>query len=218
MAGSPSMEQIASLYAEELDSTFGARPAIFGGYCLSGMIAFEISRQWAQERRAAPVLLLDVRAPQRYWERSFLRSNHGAGRYVAYQGKRWLSLPGERKSALIREWTAEIGTRLLTGRDRDVKAGNIAEVFFNAARSYRPAAYPGHVVLLRASIRPEEDEDLGWSAFAANVDVYALPCTHADMLRTPHAIHAAGAVNGVLESYAEPGRTMAAGRDPAAME
>jgi amino acid adenylation domain-containing protein len=201
MSGSPTLQQIAAHHADELSSTFGARPVIFGGYCLSGMVAFELARQrWQQTGNAAPVILFDVPSPRYYRSHSWPRRITKAGEYVAYQGKRWFSLAASERSDLLRAWRTRIGTRRLAGAEPYAEGIN-TEVFFNAARSYNPERYPGKVVLLRAAMRPADDRDLGWAAYAGSVEVHDTPCGHDEILKAPHAGRAADAAADAVSAY-----------------
>lgn len=197
----PRMEQIAAIYSRQLEKTFSNRTVIWGGYCLSGMLAFEIaSQRRAHLRQPDSVVLFDVPSPPFYWDRPLTERLSEIGTYLRYQGRRLLELPADQRNALL------LGSlqKLRPGDvDAAVKAAeNITGQFFAAARAYHPEPYGGKLFLLRAAHYPSADPALGWKPFAARVQVEDSPCAHADILREANAARVAALLDRVSEGMA----------------
>jgi arthrofactin-type cyclic lipopeptide synthetase C len=191
----PNMQQLASLYVEELQCAFPSRPPVIAGYCLSGMIGFEIARQLCGfHREAGGVVLFDVPSPPYYWSRPWSKRIGEAGSYFAYLWKIWSGLSTAKKSSSVRDATRKLRLRATGGREDYIATTSLTTRYLRAAQSYRPDHYPGRIVLLRASLRPVSDAHLGWTAFASQVEVLDTPSTHANALEPPHARRAAEAL------------------------
>jgi amino acid adenylation domain-containing protein len=182
----PDLRRIAALYVDELRRRLPDGPLVIAGYCLAGMVGFEIARQLCElNGRAARVVLLDVPAPCHYWRRTLPAKIAQIGPHWRYHRTRWRASMRKLQSR-----AARVETAASDGTDK------ITAALLDAARNYRPAYYPGQVVLMRASERPETDRDLGWNRFAESVDIREINCTHADLLGAEHAAGIAAALAG----------------------
>jgi thioesterase domain-containing protein len=74
-------------------------------------------------------------------------------------------------------------------RDQVMRYAQITQANLQAARSYRPGAYPGRVLLFQASERSADDisdPHLGWEEVAlGGVEVEGTPGGHFTMLKAP---------------------------------
>jgi amino acid adenylation domain-containing protein len=191
------MRQIAMLYVQELRRRLPEGPLIIAGYCLAGMVGFEIARQLCEGgAQPARLVLLDVPAPCYYWPQSLPSKLVKLGPHLRYHRNQWRGLGSSRASAFLRTSIRRLQTREARATAAAAGTEQVTAALLRAARNYRPAQYPGQVVLLRASERPETDQDLGWNGFAADVDVREMSCTHADLLQAKHAIGIASALAG----------------------
>jgi amino acid adenylation domain-containing protein len=190
------MEQLASLYLDDLRRAFPSHPPVVAGYCLSGMIGFEIARQFSRfHRDSGCIVLLDVPSPYYYWNLPRSKGLAEIASYFSYVGQLWRRLSAAQKFSLLWNSARRMYWRVKGGREDNVAVWEgLTERFLRAAHLYHPDPFLGKVVLLRASLRPKTDAYLGWRSFASQVMVIDTPSTHADVLSSAHARRAAEAL------------------------
>jgi thioesterase domain-containing protein len=166
-----SIEEMASVFIDEIRAVQPTGPYHLGGGCEGGMVAFEVARQLqAAGEDVASLVIWVVQAPQVFARPSRLRAIkrvvlHVLGHMVGESGNRfrWHDLA----PILRHEY--------------------LGYLIFGAMESYRPESpYRGDLVLARHDLPgyPEyDDESLGWqSLVAGNVSVHTLPGNHNDWL------------------------------------
>lgn len=212
--GGPSIEEIAATYVAELRRT-GQAPRVVGGSSFGGLVAFEMALQL--ERDGAPpalVLLLDTYAPGYPSERADLtavarlkRTLLGMLRVSRYER---LSSPLLRREIrhrwdLLRlRWRATRAMLRRRARD-DHRFFDLIGAHLAAARAYVPArARTARTILFRTEPRLDitifrSDPTLGWSRFAADLEVVAVPGAHYDFFRSPHSARLGAEIQRVLD-------------------
>jgi len=197
----PSIEQIASLSCTELREAFPNQFPILAGYCLSGLIGFEIANQLHRDRgRTGPVVLMDVVSPSYYWERGRRARISEIAANLRYKARILRDTPAAARSTVLRGFITKCLARL-TGGARETEGISESNLrFLDAARRYRPEFYPGELALVRASIRPDTDRYLGWRQFACGVAIHEVSCTHAELLKRTNAPSVAEVIKSVAAS------------------
>jgi thioesterase domain-containing protein len=80
---------------------------------------------------------------------------------------------------------------------------NVREACAVAERNYTPRAYPGKIVLLRASekaLRGLDDPKGGWSQYAtAGLDIHEVDADHGNILNEPQVQHLATALRTAMK-------------------
>ncbi len=175
-----SVEEMASHYVAELQALQPSGPYRLGGYCLGGVVAFEMARQLqAQGERVALVAMLEtynthgappisraakvVHSLQNLWF-------HGANFCVAGSADRWKFLNEKSAVAMTRaRIRLRALSRALTPGDKTETVSNyphllVTTVNHRAADQYVPEPYAGRVVIFRPkrSFQGRNDPSLGW--------------------------------------------------------
>ena len=202
-------EDIAAYHIESLRMAQQKGPYYLGGWCLAGVIAYEMARQLqAQGEEVVLVALFDAANPAYlrrfstaelavrrtlFWLQKcrlhFDRLRH-LGRHEAweYLGERVESIRQNfRLAKLRRNYRSSIGkTEALTG---DLRGANA--VVYLAARAYKPGPYTGRVALFRSGVEPlslHRDTTLGWKDMAGRLVVDEIPGDHREIFDEP-AVH-----------------------------
>ena len=205
---------LAAYHVETMRHVQPRGPYRVGGWCNSGLIAYEVAQQLrAQGEDVELLALFDTVNPGEAFSelppgaprdsaediqsvRTGLRKLRS--RFAAREAASTFSWILHRARMRALETWYDVCVRLhiplsLGLRDMEV----IARL---ATRAYRVRPYPGRVVLVRRSRRLGElSEQLGWAGWAVGgVDVYAIPGDHADMFREPQVRHTAAVLSHYL--------------------
>ena len=162
--------------------------AVFAGFSLGGMIAYEMARQHAESGgRKLPVLMVDITV-------SLPRSRLQLTRDTMLNLPAWLLHDGLKSSpwALVQRGIRRV--RNVFAPDAPLPSSGIwaevlapwpdpeaTQVMLAALKKYVPPLYSGPVVLLRGEDRQlfnTRDPALGWSAYAQNLRTDPLPGSH----------------------------------------
>lgn len=213
-------EDIAAYHIESLRMAQPKGPYYLGGWCLAGVIAFEMARQLeAQGEEVVLVALFDAANPS--YLRRFSKAELAVRRTLfwlqkcrfhfdrlrhlelhaawEYLGERVESIRQNfRLAKLRRTYRSSIGkTEALTG---DLRGANA--VVYLAARAYKPGPYSGRVALFRSGLEPlslHRDTTLGWKDVADRMVVEEIPGDHREIFDEP-AVHVlAAALSEQLE-------------------
>ena len=196
------LEALVARYVEDLRSFQPSGPYLIGGYCMGGLLAFELARQLhRQGQETALLVFFDSLAPTalRPW-----------GQLVAWVRYRRDQALHRWRELRVRSWSE----RLALARSRLTQAGDaagpaqsreeavdrrqdlkdrVATATVAAALAYARVrrTYPGDIVHFLASAvswRRAYRRPLDWARFARRLEVEVGPdgCTGALMLREPY--------------------------------
>jgi amino acid adenylation domain-containing protein len=205
-----SIEQIAAYYIEEMRRVRSTGPYVLGGYCVGGMVAFEMARQLQQQgEKMALVVLLDP-DPLNPYSEPFAGDDNASSRWAFNAtfrrklNRHWRALaplgPQEKLSyALLRvknrimdlgdktSWIAR--KALCEAFDRSLppalRSRNLTAVYQSAARRYKPQFYGGRVILFKTQGQ-YRDGALGWGKhIAEKLEIEELDTDHNRVFAEP---------------------------------
>ncbi len=196
-----SLADSAGKYVEAMRAIQPKGPYLLGGHCLGGLVAFEAARQLRSSGEEVPLLVI-VDAPTPGYP-GFWRHRKLFARAVRYH---LLELAGKggkaaRLSNYLQAVEAHIGRSVRSAAARllwripesngMLKTGTtVSEANMRAARLYRPATYPGRIILILAKEHPQSgsplDRRLGWRELAEEgVEVHTVSGGHLTLLTEP---------------------------------
>jgi thioesterase domain-containing protein len=197
-----SIEALARLYVQDIRAFQANGPYLIGGYCMGGIVAFELARQLQQQgQEVALLVLFDSVAPSALWHRNRFqarlryRRDQILRRLRDLQGQPWSV-----RFAFMRSRFARLAGRAVpagapdkaTQRRQELK-DRVAAATVAAALVYarRRRTYPGDIVHFlgsEESRRLAYGRQLDWARFARHVEVETGPdeCWGDVMLREPH--------------------------------
>ncbi|MGH7825286.1 MAG: non-ribosomal peptide synthetase [Candidatus Binatia bacterium] len=192
------IEEMAAHYIKEIRTLQPEGPYFLGGYCLGGLLAFEIAQQFhAAGETVALLALIDTYAPGYIRSlpnrRSVLDRVHRLLRKFEVHVSNLLILGPKEKLRYIKARFMWLGYRFYTGAgfpSVHARARNaILKAMSEAARKYEPYVYPGRITLLRATKLPpggSGDPQLGWEKLAGGgLEVHEIPGYFAHTLLEP---------------------------------
>jgi thioesterase domain-containing protein/acyl carrier protein len=184
-------------------------PYFIGGYCTSGIVAFEVASQLvAAGCEVGLVAMLHSANPALFGWRQKLalevdRFNHGL--------RKTLSLPWREKWRALVERLWWNGRRLLhEGRKPQDESNAFDEVQDRAAIVYVPKSFPGTVALLQPARRPRAlDYRAAWAGLVTGkfiaVDISG---THATLMERPYVTDLGSKLDACLREAQEGCRSM----------
>lgn len=189
------VEEIASLYAEELERVAPDGPVVLTAVSLGAVVAFELaSTLRARGRNVLLVALFDASGPDLVHQAPSLRV---AG-HVRKLRTAPLSYLNDRRADIAFRTVRRLERVELAGRrvvgaelpDR-LRVRGFIEANASAALQHDLAPYDGDVTVFRASIDPygvaDRDPKLGWGSVAVGrFGVVTVPGAHLSMLAEPH--------------------------------
>jgi amino acid adenylation domain-containing protein len=206
-------------------------PYYLGGYCLGGVVAYEMARQLqAEGERLALLAVLEGYAPGREEAKRQLRHPRVLSRF-AVNLPRWLRDTlrepgaGQRLAARLRRRLRHADElRGLDGRVHQAITARFGEepdapeslrrlmiAHLQAVRSYRPQPYAGRVTLFRVqalALFSAHDPAMGWGKLATGgVEVRIVAGAHYNMLERPHVAALAVKLKESLEQAQEQAST-----------
>lgn len=205
------IEQMAANYIEEMRAVRPTGPYLLGGYCIGGMVAFEMAQQLrAQGEEVGLVVLLDPdplnahtdsssRVPRTLSPSSLIE----ALRQKLDRHLRALALlEPQQKMSYVRE-RAQNRIALLRGKTSwcwrkflceflnyplppDLRSRYLGTIYHTAAAAYVPKPYGGRVVLFKTQGR-YRDGELGWGKhLAEKFAVQELEIDHMGVFQEPY--------------------------------
>ena len=187
------LERLAGAYRDAIDAAQPQGPIRLVGFCRSGVLAFEIARQFAQGGRdVALVVLIDC------WEPGYVRRREPLARIrvmAAYRRGRLAALIrhvrrdgigylGSRAHLWLRSHRAWRGLRRALNQ-LGLAAPSTEDAFWQLtdeldalALSYEPRPHSGPVLIVRSEsvpVGPALDPLLGWQAYAENGESVSVP-------------------------------------------
>ena len=209
------LEELASIYVNELRAFYPDGPYLLAGASLGGHIAFEMARQLsAQGAEPALLVLIDAGIPgsaeplkTRTKLHSFLKRLHkGRLRFFmrVLSGKiAYAKLLLTRRIRIV-----ECAGYRLAGRQLPMRLHyfQAEEAHIRALQRYVFQSYPAKITLFRATDRGEslgsrEHPTLGWGRYAGGgVEIHDIFSGHISMLFEPYVHNFAKALNAILPS------------------
>jgi thioesterase domain-containing protein len=185
------VQEMASAYVKEVLTVQPHGPYFFGGYCLGGIIAFEIAQQLtARGKKVELVLLLDT-----YNSCVVNRAKDPLQPVIHPLQNLWFHLantaslpPGDRRRFLGEKIDVELTRlriRLSTAKYHHVQLKKIND---HAADRYMPQPYRGNVAVIRskAFFSGLKISSLGWDeAVEDGLEIHELPIYPKGMLIEP---------------------------------
>ena len=204
-----SIEAIASYYLQEIRQIQAHGPYFLGGFCLGGVIALETARLLrAAGEEVALLVLFDTSNPARpiplstVGKRIRLALDESSGlppseklRYIA----RRFAAKFKRDAARVQKARYKILELLHKTRKPDGENANggplplelpVWITLGRAAAKYKPRAYPGRIVLFRATVPDGHEfaDDRGWTEVAeGGLEIHDIPGKHGTMFEQRHA-------------------------------
>jgi len=177
------IEDTAAHYIKEIQAIQPSGPYLLGGFCIGGVIAFEMAQQLvAQGEQVALLALFDAFAPFPLSLRSRISLHYGY----------FLRLePQEKLTYLLTRLVRRIKLLAKTIQKIPAKFYPSLQEFYSSINSqkvnpYIPQVYPGRVTLFRASKQlpiTYHLPDLGWEKLAGEgVEVHHIPGAHTDIV------------------------------------
>lgn len=212
------IEAMAARYVAQVRAIQPAGPYLVGGYCYGGVVGFEMARQL--ERLGEPPQMVAIfegfapgwrnqRAPLFCPERVPLVARNLPHWWDEYRklGPAALRRRVTRRLRRNADFKAVLAQDIVDD-DLSLLPGyrqQLLDAHVRAIRNYRPAPYPGKVVVFRArhhtmsqALIGPLDLDLGWSRVAAGVEVHEVAGAHNNLHLAPHAASLAAALSGCL--------------------
>jgi thioesterase domain-containing protein len=221
----PSIPEMAAAYLAAVRGVQPGGPHLLGGWSMGGIVAFEMARQLHEDgEEAALVAILDSWSPvihrivpdDAYLLSELVRDHslqQGVPAALSYEELRVLA--PEARLRRVLQVAQDAG---LVAADVDVSWLRRSLAGYRARREallrYRPAPYPGSLVLFRAREADEEllatlaaglgidvsDPRLGWGAYATGtVTVETVAGNHSTMCFEPNVHLLAGSLRGAIE-------------------
>jgi amino acid adenylation domain-containing protein len=195
------------------------------GYCMGGLIAFEMARQLrAEGREPGLVALIDTSVPPKggkppeapgwvvfFWE-LVNRKLEPLSRLAELEAM----APGPRLAWLMqRARSANVLPPGVADLERFERWLQLYRANLRAYAAYQPRPQAGRLLLLRAAEGPKgAPEDLGWAEIAgADLQIVTVPGDHFSMLAEPNVAALAEEIERVLKGDRDPGNGVKEGND-----
>jgi thioesterase domain-containing protein len=213
-----SVQEMASAYIKEIMSVQPRGPYHLGGYCMGGIIAFEMAQQLRQMGEQVKVVMM----LETYNDASTSRATASALAPLHFLQNVWfhcanaLSAPAKDQKKFLRE-KLDIGlTRLRLRYDALLNVFNrsaektshaypylkVKRINDKAALEYSPQPYDGRVAVMRPKghFLGFPSRTMGWEGLArGGVSVHEIPAFPKGMLVEPFAHHLAEAVRACMQ-------------------
>jgi amino acid adenylation domain-containing protein len=233
-----SVEKMASHYLDEIRELQPEGPYFLGGYCLGGLIAFEIAqRLQADGQRVAFLGMIDslncngtpihmsfgrriihfIEKARFHWANVAPLSLRDRLSY----GRNKLLVAWERGLSRLRIMASHGASRLSFGNNGDGKAVFLHDVNEQAHFRYRPKVYSGKITLfgLRKNHSYVTDPQMGWGGLAnGGMDLIELPMYPGGIFIEPHVQATATRLKECLDQAMEANSPVDILEDPASAE
>jgi thioesterase domain-containing protein len=214
------LEEIAAQYVGLLRRFGDGRPLVLAGWCVDGVLAYEMAQQLRAVGIDVPLLVLFDSYNPAAVRRGFWPSRNrwrfhlasvsrlDAAGLLAYARDRVQTLAARLRT---RFWRAGYRRRMESGRDVDPSLRDPAQILNLAVAEYLPQPYPGSILLLRPESRPTgdfADPAFGWTGLVPHLRSVDVPGNHVEMFREPNVEAMAAALQSALpemgSGFAEP--------------
>jgi len=188
------VEDLALRYLEQLEIVQPEGPYLLGGYSFGGLVALEMARRLiAQNRRVGLLVMVDTYPA-------------GASQSTAALMGRFFGLSSHQKIAYLKKRLKRYRkgiTRRIDMLRMPMALKNVRQACAVAEHRYVATAYPGKIVLLRASekaLRGLDDPQGGWGQYAvAGVEIREIDADHGNILEQPYVRHLAAELRICLD-------------------
>jgi amino acid adenylation domain-containing protein len=174
------VHEMASVYLQEIRKLQPEGPYYLGGFCMGGLVAYEMAQQLRAQGQQTNLLALfetynfNGMAPPL----SLPNRLQSLKQKIYFHWANVMKLPLMERVAYLREKIKGVRVRE-TFRVSGILAGEASLERMNekAGCAYLPSHYPGEIILFQ----PKEDYDfhskprLGWDGFAAALEVFEMP-------------------------------------------
>ncbi len=201
VARETSIEELASIYVNELTAFFPQGPYLLGGASLGGHIAFEMARQLdAQGKQPELLVLIDATVPGSTKHVDVKDRVPALVQNLRKDGPAYLMQKAKNKEEywrkLLLERIKSVGCSCYRLGRRPLPVSlhlfEVEQAHIRALGRYTPQAYAGKLTLMRAIYRGEilskrDDPTLGWGPFVGSgLEIQDVPSGHISMLFEPH--------------------------------
>ena len=203
------LEDIAAYHIRNLREVQPEGPYYLGGWCLSGVIAYEMAQQLRRQGALVPLVAL-FESPNPSYFRNLPLSEKMAVRFrviMQKMGAHWTTFRQMEFRRGIEYLWERVESVVMNHRRRFWRLsywlqkrvrGKVGEslrdplqVVFLASRSYTPKPYDGSVVLFLGAAEPwgpYRDPNFGWAKLVrGNFEIQVMPGDHSDMFLEPGA-------------------------------
>jgi thioesterase domain-containing protein/acyl carrier protein len=210
-----SIEELASIYIKELETSFPDGPYVLGGASLGGLIALEVCQQLhARGKKAALLVLFDTTVPGSDQlvtakEQMFSHWQKLRNQGLVYLLQRFVSKSGYWRFRLSRSAQAGVCSFYkLLGRSlpASLRYIQVEEAHKRALGRYVVQPYSGKITLMRAAdvegtVGTRRNPTLGWEPLAGGgLVIHDVPGTHISMFEEPNVRILAETLKAILPS------------------
>jgi thioesterase domain-containing protein/acyl carrier protein len=199
------MEPMAAHYVREIRARQPTGPYLLGGYCLGGLVAFEMARQLVEAGESVPLLMIiDSAVPG-----TRRRTPSIASRMRRLASGTPAEVLGNVKRGFDRAGALLKSERKVPSDPDVIRWENVPRAFHaiatrlvNALRGYAPRPLDQDVWLFRCD-DSRFAPDLGWGPLVrGRLTIVMIPGDHSNVLKEPYLPHAARQIAAALETVA----------------
>lgn len=202
LGAKPKLQVIAACLVAKIVATQPHEPAAIGGYCLGGILGYEIAVQLHAAGHDVPLLVL-VDPPNPSYIQS-LDSLQRLASYLLYVLRRAGKLGLRTSLAYMTEHVTRGVNRILKPQSAKSETTLTQELIESAAIAYVPQKYDGKVLLVLASERPPHSNFLpGWQAVVPDLHTEVINAHHRDLFKANNALRVAEAIIAQLGSASQ---------------
>lgn len=190
------IQEMAACYVDAIRKVQKNGPYYFVGWCLGGVIAYEMAQQLLRQGESVAKLIL-IDSPM---------DLHKIRKHKSYTDQ------FNDVKTMLNE--GDLLTLYHSTQDKSTWINDMAAEFMHRImlmREYRPAIYsdPDAVTLIKASESSGPDDiitptsDNGWQPYVADINVHFAPGNHQSMIKEPHASQLAAIINNEVKLHQE---------------
>ncbi len=194
------IEDMATLYVEEIRAIQPHGPYYLGGYCLGGTIALEMAQQLTRSGEEVALLaLFDTLNWSKIAPYSILSKTYHQGERLLFHARNFTVLSFKDKIKFFQEklkilrsrsniWRGKLTRRLSENKSESSLLAQIWDITDNAAVKYAAKPYPGRITDFRPLKQYSKylGPDIYWDELAGGgYDIVTLPVFPAGMLLEP---------------------------------
>lgn len=207
-----SIEQMATVYLEELNRVYPEGECHLAGTCAGGVVAYEMAQQLRKRgRRVALLGMIDSPCPPEAGTPVLSRRGYIAMRLLSH-AKTLLRMPIHEAFSYLWVRVRLLAEGLLVRSGRSTRPPDWAKAQASTANRaaiycYRAERYDGRIDLFNAEEpypTTAEDTRAQWRKLAAESGIYTFPGCHAELLLEPSVLVVAEQINAQLKASEQP--------------